>query len=219
MEDRLGVRVQRSWGMTEMSPLGTIAAPDAGDSDASSSGRPPLGVDLKLTDANGNALSNQRETVGRLRAKGASVLDKYYKSDVSALDAEGYLDTGDLASIDARGNVVIRGRSKDLIKSGGEWINPATIEEIIGRHPGVGLAAVIGRPDEKWGERPVLVVQPRPGRELHAEELLAFLEDKVAHWWIPVDVVVVRAMPLAATGKIDRRSLRAKYGNGTSDVE
>jgi fatty-acyl-CoA synthase len=219
MEDRLGVRVQRSWGMTEMSPLGTIAAPDAGDSDASSSGRPPLGVDLKLMDANGNALSNQRETVGRLRAKGASVLDKYYKSDVSALDAEGYLDTGDLASIDARGNVVIRGRSKDLIKSGGEWINPATIEEIIGRHPGVGLAAVIGRPDEKWGERPVLVVQPRPGRELHAEELLAFLEDKVAHWWIPDDVEVVRAMPLAATGKIDRRSLRAKYGNGTSDVE
>src|SRR5690606_27635204 len=108
------------------------------------------------------------------------------------------------ASIYAAGNLTIRGRSKDLIKSGGEWINPAEIEDIVGRHPGVGLVAVIGREDDKWGERPVLIVEPRQGENLEAEALLRMLRGKVADWWIPDSVVMIEAMPLAATGKIDK---------------
>ena len=211
MESRLGVQVQTSWGMTELSPLGTIAAPGEASSAKGASGRPPLGVDLKLADAEGSALSRQRDVIGHLYAKGASVVDRYYKEPGGALDREGYLDTGDLASIDDDGNVTICGRSKDLIKSGGEWINPAEIEDIVGQHPGVGLVAVIGRPDAKWGERPVLVVEPLPGHALDSVELVACLKGRVADWWLPDEVVQVDTMPLAATGKIDKQLLRTRY--------
>ncbi len=146
--------------------------------------------------------------------KGASVADRYYKAATGALDAEGYFDTGDLASIDDAGNLTICGRSKDLIKSGGEWINPAEIEDIVGHHPAVALVAVIGRPDRKWGERPVLVVEPRAGQTLEPDDLLAYLKGKVADWWIPDEVKQVNAMPLAATGKIDKNHLRAEYVSG-----
>ena len=211
LEQRLGVEVQTSWGMTEMSPLGTIAPPAAGRRGDRASGRPPLGVDLKLTDAHGVRLSEQRNVVGHLKVKGASAIDAYYQTEQSALDAEGYFDTGDLASIDEYGNVTIAGRSKDLIKSGGEWINPTEIEDIIGHHSGVGLVAVIGRPDVKWGERPMLVVESRAGHAFDAAELHAFLKGKVADWWLPDDIVEVKTMPLAATGKIDKNRLRAMF--------
>lgn len=211
MEERLGVQVQTSWGMTELSPLGTIAAPDAHPSASWASGRPPMGLDLKLTDAEGRTLEQQRGVAGHLWVKGASVVERYYKADVSALDEEGYFDTGDLATIDEAGNLTISGRSKDLIKSGGEWINPTEIEDIVGRHPAVGQVAVIGQPDEKWGERPVLVVEPRAGESLDADALLESLRGKVAKWWIPDRVTQVRSMPLASTGKIDKNQLRANY--------
>lgn len=212
MEARLGAQVQTSWGMTELSPLGTITAPGAvGGSDTS--GRPLMGLDLKLTDENGVALEQQRGAIGHLKVKGSSVVDRYYKAEADALDDEGFFDTGDLASIDASGNLTIRGRSKDLIKSGGEWINPAEIEEIIGRHPSVGLVAVIGRPDVKWGERPVLVVEPRAGQGVDAESLLDFLRGKVADWWIPDQVVELASIPLAPTGKIDKKKLREEFAN------
>jgi fatty-acyl-CoA synthase len=211
MEARLGVQVQTSWGMTELSPLGTIAAPDAPPSAVRASGRPPMGLDLKLTDATGKTLEQQRGVVGHLWVKGPSVVECYYKVDVSVLDDEGYFDTGDLATIDDAGNLAICGRSKDLIKSGGEWINPTEIEDIVGRHPAVGQVAVIGRPDEKWGERPVLVVEPRAGQPLDSEALLESLRGKVAKWWIPDRVAQVRSMPLASTGKIDKNRLRADY--------
>jgi len=213
MEKRFGAQVQTSWGMTELSPLGTIALPDARWSTTRASGRPVMGLDLKLVDAEGITLAQQRGVVGHLRVKGASVVDRYFKADADALDAEGYFDTGDLASIDDAGNVTICGRSKDLIKSGGEWINPAEIEEIVGRHPGVGLVAVMGRSDAKWGERPVLIVEPRQGHNPDAQELLGCLRGKIANWWIPDQVVLVESMPLAPTGKIDKNRLRAAYGN------
>ncbi len=213
MEERLGVRVQTSWGMTELSPLGTIAPADEASSE--SSGRPPMGLDLKLTDVNGVALKQQRGPVGHLKVKGASVVARYFKAEVDALDAEGYFDTGDLATIDRDGNLTICGRSKDLIKSGGEWINPAEIEDIVGRDPAVGLVAVIGRTDEKWGERPVLIMEPRRGQSLDAEALLRSLRGKVADWWIPDQVLWIESMPLAATGKIDKNRLRADYASGS----
>ncbi|HKX57350.1 MAG TPA: AMP-dependent synthetase, partial [Xanthomonadales bacterium] len=186
---------------------------------ATASGRPVMGLDLKLTDANGNTLLHQRGVVGHLKAKGMSVLDRYYRMDTEALDEEGYFSTGDLASLDEWGNLTICGRSKDLIKSGGEWINPAEIEEIIGSHPGVGQVAVIGRVDEKWGERPVLVVEPRKGEVLESADLLRMLKGKVADWWIPDQVEQISAMPLAATGKIDKQQLRQDYAGAGYVIE
>jgi fatty-acyl-CoA synthase len=217
MEDRLGVQVQTSWGMTELSPIGTISPANAAPSERRASGRPPMGLDMKLTDAEGLTLPLQRGVVGHLKVKGASVLERYFKAEASVLDAEGYFDTGDLASFDAGGDLTICGRSKDLIKSGGEWINPAEIEEIIGRHPAVGQVAVIGRADAKWGERPLLIVEARQGHLVEDEELMAILRGKIAVWWMPDGVVRVAAMPLAATGKIDKTRLRAEYA-GREDL-
>jgi fatty-acyl-CoA synthase len=214
MEQRLGARVQTSWGMTELSPLGTVAPIDAPVTEARASGRPPMGLDLKLTDAAGLDLPCQRGVVGRLKVKGASVIDRYFKAGASALDEQGYFDTGDLASIDDAGNVSINGRSKDLIKSGGEWINPAEIEDIVGTHPTVGLAAVIARSDAKWGERPVLIVESRQGIPVDAFVLLEFLRGKIASWWLPDQILEIDEMPLAATGKIDKNQLRTHYANG-----
>ena len=170
-----------------------------------------MGLDLKLTDAAGATLPEQRNVTGHLKVKGASVVDRYFKADADALDSEGYFDTGDLASIDDDGNLTISGRSKDLIKSGGEWINPAEIETIVGRLPGVGLVAVIGQADPKWGERPLLVVEPQQSHLIDDKTLLDALRGKVADWWIPDQVIRVAHMPLAATGKIDKNRLRAEY--------
>jgi acyl-CoA synthetase (AMP-forming)/AMP-acid ligase II len=213
MEERLECRVQTSWGMTELSPLGTIA-PARGLGRAVASGRPPVGLDLKLTDAAGAALPEQRGVTGRLKVKGASVMQRYFKAESDAVDAEGYFDTGDLATIDVAGNLTISGRSKDLIKSGGEWINPAEIESIVGRLPGVGQVAVIGQADPKWGERPILVVEPQQSHTIDAKSLLDALRGAVADWWIPDQVIQVDRMPLAATGKIDKVRLRAEYARG-----
>ena len=218
MESRLGVRVQTSWGMTELSPLGTSAPADA-PAQTRASGRPAMGVDLKLTDAQGATLARQRGVVGRLKVKGASVIERYYKAETDALDEEGYFDTGDLASIDEDGNVTISGRSKDLIKSGGEWINPAEIEDVVGAHASVSQVAVIAHDDAKWGERPVLIIEPRQGHSVDAQALLRLLRGKVADWWIPDQVVQIRAMPLAATGKIDKNQLRADYATGRIAAE
>jgi len=211
LEERLGAEVQTSWGMTELSPVGTIAPPGmAGE--GRGSGRPPIGLDLKLTDADGNTLSSQRGVLGHLKVKGHSVLDAYFRADSDSLDDEGYFDTGDLATIDQAGNLTIGGRAKDLIKSGGEWINPTEIEAIVGTHPAVRHVAVIGRQDAKWGERPVLIVEAQDGAD--AQALLGLLRGKVADWWIPEQVVEIAAMPLAASGKIDKTRLRADYAAG-----
>ncbi len=215
MEDRLGAQVQTTWGMTELSPLGVIAPPGSRWSPAQGSGRTPMGLDLRLTDADGHALPEQRGHVGHLKVKGPSVVERYYLSAETAVDADGWFDTGDLASIDDDGYVSIQGRAKDLIKSGGEWINPIEIEAIVARHPGVRLVAVVGRPDEKWGERPVLVFEAHAGCDVEASELAALLDGKVASWWMPERFVRVEAMPLAATGKIDKMRIRAEHaGNG-----
>jgi len=210
MEERLQARVQTSWGMTELSPLGTVA-PAHGPERAVASGRPPMGLDLKLTDAEGRTLPQQRNVSGYLKVKGASVVSRYFKAEKDVLDTEGYFDTGDLAMIDDDGNLTITGRSKDLIKSGGEWINPGEIESIVGRLPGVGQVAVIGRADPKWGERPILIVEPQKSHTLDEKALLEALRGNVADWWIPDEVIQVTDMPLAATGKIDKNRLCAEY--------
>ncbi|MBB5709943.1 AMP-binding protein [Sphingomonas xinjiangensis] len=213
IEQRLGVTVQTSWGMTELSPSGTVALPADPQRSAAYSGKPAIGVDLRLTDADGRPLPDQREAEGHLHVRGAAVIERYFGHDESATDAEGWFATGDLACIEADGNLIITGRAKDLIKSGGEWINPAEIEAVVGALPQVSLAAVIGKPDAKWGERPLLLVEVRAEQDVSDETLLASLRGRVAPWWIPDAVVRLPSMPLAPTGKIDKVRLRSQYAH------
>ncbi len=213
MERRLGVIVQTSWGMTELSPSGTVSSPTGPTQSAAVSGRPAVGVDLLLTDAEGRALPQQRNTEGHLRVRGAAVIERYFGQNAKATDAAGWFTTGDLARIDSQGNLFITGRDKDLIKSGGEWINPSEIEALVGALPAVSLAVVIGRADPKWGERPVLLVETRENQAISDAELLAPLQGRVAPWWIPDAVLRVPQMPLAPTGKIDKMALRSQFGN------
>lgn len=212
MESRFDATVQTSWGMTELSPQGTISPASNQPGAARGSGLPPMGLDLLLTDASGEALPEQRNVVGHLKVRGHSVVHSYFGAREPAVDANGWFDTGDLATIDDDGALTLAGRSKDLIKSGGEWINPVEIEEIVGGLPAIGLVAVIGRQDAKWGERPLMVIEPRQGQAIDDADLKASLKGRVADWWIPDRIVRVETMPLAATGKINKIQLRATYG-------
>jgi len=214
LERRLGVRVQTTWGMTELSPCGTSMPPGDEARSPTMSGSPAIGVDLLLTDAEGRALPQQRDVEGHLRVRGSSVIQRYFGDERSATDADGWFDTGDLARIDSAGHLIITGRAKDLIKSGGEWINPAEIEAIICSLPEVSLAAVIGRSDPKWGERPILLVEIREDQSISDAAMLDALREQVAPWWVPDKVIRLENMPLAPTGKIDKMRLRSEYGNG-----
>lgn len=212
LEEGLGVSVHTSWGMTELSPLGTVAARGVAGTPPGSSGRTPIGLDLRLVDDAGASLVEQRAREGRLQAKGFGVVRRYWNAVDDAVDAEGWFDTGDLARIDADGGLTITGRVKDLIKSGGEWINPADIELIVGALPGVALVAVIGRPDERWGERPIVVLEPVDDDAPGDATVLAALEGRIARWWMPDAVIRIKRMPIAATGKIDKAALRRVHG-------
>ncbi|MDY6944502.1 MAG: long-chain-fatty-acid--CoA ligase [Pseudomonadota bacterium] len=214
IEKQLRVPVQTSWGMTELSPVGTFSVLSDSVRNAALSGRPALGVDLMVADERGEPLPEQRDQEGRLHVRGAAVVERYFGQEHSATDAAGWFDTGDLARIDRQGNLMITGRAKDLIKSGGEWINPAQIEALVCALPQVSLAAVIGRNDDKWGERPILLVQLREDQDISDQDLLASLRGRVASWWIPDAVVRVPSMPLASTGKIDKIRLRAAFSGG-----
>jgi acyl-CoA synthetase (AMP-forming)/AMP-acid ligase II len=214
LERRLGVTIQTSWGMTELSPSGTVSAPGDPERSAVSSGRPAVGVDLLITDADGRPLPVQRGAEGHLRVRGAAVIERYFGEQRDATDADGWFPTGDLAKIEANGNLLITGRAKDLIKSGGEWINPAEIEAMVSALPEVSLAAVIGRTHPKWGERPILLVQMRGSAGISDDALLAPLRGNVAPWWIPDAIIRLARMPLSATGKVDKVRLRAEYGDG-----
>ena len=205
-----GIEVQTTWGMTELSPLGTATPSGSQRSDVRTSGRPAVGVDLQLTDETGTPLADQRDAEGHLWVRGAAVVERYYGHDESAT-VDGWFDTGDLARIGQDGHLQITGRAKDLIKSGGEWINPAQIEAIVSSVPSVAHAAVIGRHDPKWGERPLLLVELREGAAATDETLRTALEGKVASWWIPDEIVRLDEMPLAPTGKIDKLRLRDQY--------
>ena len=209
IEARLGVTVQTSWGMTELSPLGTVT-PAGQPGRAAIAGRPPVGVDLRLVDTDGNELPEQRGVSGTLQVRGSSTVHRYHGHTEPATDADNWFDTGDLAMIDADGNLSITGRAKDVIKSGGEWINPGEIEAIVGALPGVSLVAVIARADPKWTERPVLVVEgaDAPGDDAIRDALTG----RIARWWMPDAIERVDRMPLALTGKIDKQALRDRFG-------
>ncbi|MDP3740482.1 MAG: AMP-binding protein [Hyphomonadaceae bacterium] len=212
IERRVGAIVQTSWGMTELTPLGAIAPAGLANREAASAGRVAIGLDLLLKDGEGRALSEQRGVEGRLHVRGQSVVHRYYDQAAPAVDGDGWFDTGDLARVGADGSLYITGRAKDLIKSGGEWINPAEIESIVATSPAVAQTAVIARLDPKWGERPVLIVELRADHDVSDEDLLAPLKGRVPSWWMPDAVIRLAKLPLAGTGKVDKQKLRTEFG-------
>lgn len=218
-QDNYGVEVIHAWGMTETSPIGTLshmtadlrAAPqDVQLRHRLKQGRPPIGIDLKLTDAHGVRQPHDGRTVGALKVRGPFVAAAYFRRpDDAILDEEGFFDTGDIATIDPLGFMQITDRAKDVVKSGGEWISSIEIETLASGHPKAELTAVVGAPHPKWDERPVLVVKLKPGAEATADEFKAYLEGRIARWWLPDDVLFVKDIPLGATGKIDKKAIRA----------
>jgi acyl-CoA synthetase (AMP-forming)/AMP-acid ligase II len=217
-EKTYGIEVIHAWGMTEMSPLGSLGTRKGGLEDLSDAqwwahklkqGRPIYGVEMKITDDEGRDLPHDGKTFGRLKVRGPAVAKSYYKGEgASSFDAEHWFDTGDVATLDAHGYMAVTDRSKDVIKSGGEWISSIEIENIAMGCPGVGEAAVIGVEHPKWGERPLLVVVAKPGAEVSGVDVLGFLDGRIAKWWMPDAVVFVDEIPHTATGKISKLTLR-----------
>lgn len=219
--DRYGIEVVAAWGMTETSPLGTMAllTPEVEalpyDEQVPyriKAGRPPVTVQLKVTNDAGDTLPNDGKTVGRLKVAGPFVAGEYFRGDGgNILDEEGFFDTGDVATLDQHGWMTITDRAKDVIKSGGEWISSIDIENLACGHPKTALAAVVGVPHPKWDERPLLLVKLKEGESATPGEYLAYLDGKIAKWWMPDDVVFVDDIPLGATGKIDKKVIRKQY--------
>jgi 3-(methylthio)propionyl---CoA ligase len=215
-----GVEVLHAWGMTEMSPLGTVSqlkAVHRGKSldeklaVKSKQGRAIYGVDLKIVDSAGKELPWDGKAFGDLLVRGPWIAKSYFKGEGGDPLRDGWFPTGDVATIDAEGYIQITDRSKDVIKSGGEWISSIELENVAIAHPAVAEAAVIGVHHPKWDERPLLIVQRKPGATVTREDLLAFYADKVAKWWIPDDVVFVEALPHTATGKLLKTKLRDDF--------
>ncbi len=219
-QEQYGVAVLHAWGMTEMSPLGTVcqlkrkhtqASPEAQMQVLVKQGRAVFGVEMKIVDDRGHALLWDGTTSGDLLVKGPWILNGYFKSEGGDPLREGWFPTGDVATIDADGYMQITDRSKDVIKSGGEWISSIDIENIAVAHPAVAMAACIGVAHPKWDERPLLVVVLKPGQWVDKDELLAFYNGKVAKWQVPDDVVFVDSIPLGATGKMQKMKLREQF--------
>jgi fatty-acyl-CoA synthase len=219
--DEYGVRVEHGWGMTELSPVGTYNAPkpaqvglekDAAVRHMLKQGRILPGIDMKIVNAGGHELPWDGVAFGDLMVRGPWVCSAYYGEEPgSAVDRDGWFATGDVATIDPDGFMEITDRSKDVVKSGGEWISSITLENIAVSHPDVLEAAVIAARHKKWDERPLLLVVPRPGHTIDPESVLAIYEGKVAKWWLPDAVVVVDALPHTATGKLLKTALRSHY--------
>ena len=220
--DDYGVEVLHAWGMTEMSPLGTLCTlknrhlklPVAEQLKIRlKQGRAIYGVDMKIVDSQGRDLPWDGKSFGDLLVRGPWILKEYFKGEGGDPLVQGWFPTGDVATIDADGYMQITDRSKDVIKSGGEWISSIDVENIAMAHPAVAMAACIGVAHPKWDERPVVVVVKRPGLELTREELLASYEGKIAKWQIPDDVIFAESIPLGATGKMQKMKLREQLAD------
>ena len=220
-QEKYGVEVVHAWGMTEMSPLGSLCtmkpeyASLEGDARLNvqmKQGHPPFGVEMKITDEAGRDLPWDGKTFGRLKVRGPAVAKAYYKGEGGeAFDKDGWFDTGDVATMDQYGYMQITDRAKDVIKSGGEWISSIDVENLAVGHPKVAEAAVIGVSHPKWDERPLLVIVLKKGETVTKEELLEFMQGKIAKWWMPDDVVFVEDIPHTATGKIQKITLRQRF--------
>jgi len=221
MRDKHDVNVQHAWGMTEMSPLGTYnSLPKSSydrpkeefDTERQRQGRPIFGVDLRIVDADGKELPWDGESSGAVQVRGPFITESYHKLDTGGA-VDGWFETGDVAFMDQKSNMQITDRTKDVIKSGGEWISSIELENCAVDHPKIAEAAVIGVSHPKWTERPLLVAIIHEGETISAAELLAWFDGKVAKWWIPADCVFVDQLPHTATGKLSKKDLREDFKN------
>ena len=222
-EDQYGVKVIHGWGMTEMSPVGStsifgpreLALPREKQHDLKMlQGRRMFTVDARIVDEDGGALPHDGEAFGELQVRGHGVIDGYHASpeaSEAAITEDGWLRTGDVAKIDPRGFIQLVDRTKDVIKSGGEWISSIDLENAALGHPAIAEAAVIAMPHPKWDERPMLIARLEEGQSLTPEEVNAYLADKVAKWWLPDDVIFVDDLPHTATGKLSKLTLRERF--------
>jgi fatty-acyl-CoA synthase len=218
--DKLDVQVIHGWGMTEMSPLGTtgglqakhLALPkDAQRKILQKQGHAIFGVDMKIVNDAGEELPWDGQTYGHLYVKGPWIISGYFRGEGGDVLKDGWFPTGDVATIDPDGYMQITDRSKDVIKSGGEWIGSIDLENIAMAHPAVQQAACIGVFHPKWDERPLLVVVKRPGADVTKDELIKFYDGKIAKWWTPDDVAFVEALPIGATGKVLKNRIRDQF--------
>lgn len=219
--DVYDVEVMHAWGMTEMSPLGTVCSlkPEVAGLTGEAwldvketTGHPPFTVEMKIVDDAGTELARDGKVFGRLLVRGPAIAKAYFRGEGGKiLDENGFFDTGDVATIDPNGYMKIVDRSKDVIKSGGEWISSIDLENLAVGHPEVAEAAVIGIAHPKWDERPLLIVVPKEGKTPTKDSLLAFMDGKIAKWWLPDDVVLAANIPHTATGKIQKTALRERF--------
>jgi fatty-acyl-CoA synthase len=221
-QDDYGVFPIHAWGMTELSPMGTVCArtPELASADSherarlqAKQGRAVFGVEMRIVNDAGASLPHDGRTFGRLLVRGPWVASGYYRSEDNSAFQDGWFDTGDVSTIDPQGYMQIVDRSKDVIKSGGEWISSIELENLTVGHPAVLEACVVGIPHPKWDERPLLLVVRRPGAQVEADDIKEFLKGKVARWWLPDDVVFVESLPHTATGKLLKTQVRAQFAN------
>jgi len=219
-QKRYGVTVRQIWGMTETTPIGVLATPTpklAAEGEDfldeviwTRQGRLQFGIELRIVDEEGAVLPHDGESAGSLLVRGPWCIQRYFRADHDAVDADGWFDTGDVATIDPYGFMRITDRKKDVIKSGGEWISSIDLENIAVACPGVKIAAVVGIHHPKWEERPLLAIEAHDGVTLGEDEIRAFLEPRIVRWWMP-DAIIFTEVPLTATGKIDKKILRERY--------
>lgn len=223
-QERYGVHIQQAWGMTETSPLATVAKPLPGVTEERawqmrvSQGRPMCGVEVRVVDDEGAPLPGNGDAVGELEVRGPWITGSYYLDrDAEKFDS-GWLRTGDVGTIDRQGYVTLTDRAKDVIKSGGEWISSVELENHLIAHPAVLEAAVVGVPDERWQERPLAVVVLEEGASAEPAELREFLADKVVRWWLPERWAFIEQVPRTSVGKYDKKTIRARHADGVYEV-
>ncbi len=222
--DELGVQLVQGWGMTETSPICSLALPPRGVPEdeeivwRSKTGRVVIGVEVRVVAEDGSVLPDDGESVGEFEVRGPWITGSYYGEPTPERFHDGWLRTGDIGSLDRRGYMQISDRTKDVIKSGGEWISSVELENEVMAHPGVVEAAVIAVPDERWSERPLVAVVLEDASPATAEELVAFLTDRVSRWWLPERWTFIEEVPKTSVGKFDKKALRARYADGGLEV-
>jgi fatty-acyl-CoA synthase len=223
-EDKHGVQIRQLWGMTETSPMATMAWPPPGTPEEehwtfrAKQGQPVCGVEARIVDDDGQVLPNDNEAVGEVEVRGPWITGSYYRGyDESKFDS-GWLRTGDVGRIDEQGFITLTDRAKDVIKSGGEWISSVELENCLIAHPDVIEVAVVGVPDERWQERPLAVVVAKEGSAVSAADLRKFLTDKVVRWWLPERWTFVDEIPRTSVGKYDKKTIRSRYADNVYQV-
>jgi fatty-acyl-CoA synthase len=225
-EDRFGVTIIQGWGMTETSPLAAFGLPPARLKDGHDdmyykvkAGRIVPGVEVRVVAPDGDVLPNDGTSVGEFEIRGPWITGSYYKDEDPSRFHDGWLRTGDVGSVDSQGYMTISDRTKDVIKSGGEWISSVELENAVMAHPDVFEAAVIAVPDPKWSERPLVAVVPKPGRSPAPADLVAFLSERVPRWWLPEQWTFITEVPKTSVGKFDKKVMRAAHADGSYDVQ